>query len=98
MKATTNRTLPNLPRVLDIHHPDEAAKLSEAYAQERDNVQNALAELETIRYASRLAREATALATMGPMPGHALMDRAPREVLRLRAALLLLSCHAHRHN
>jgi hypothetical protein len=98
MKTTTNRTMATTPRVLDIHHPDEAARLSEAYAQERDNVQNALAELETIRYASRLARETTALATMGPMPGHELMDRAPREVLRLRAALLLLSAHAHRRN
>jgi hypothetical protein len=26
------------------------------------------------------------------------MDRAPREVLRLRAALFLVSCHAHRYN
>ena len=98
MKTTTTRTLPSLPRVLDIHHPDEAAILGEAYAKEREQVQSSLAELETIRYASRLAREATALATMDPMPGHLLMDRAPREVLRLRASLLLLSCHAHRRN
>jgi hypothetical protein len=98
MKPTATRNNTTEAQVLDIHQPEEAAKLSEAYARERANIQAALAELETVRYASRPAREATALATMGPMPGHALMDRAPREILRLRAALLLLSAHAHRRN
>ncbi|MGE4537817.1 MAG: hypothetical protein AB7D37_12120 [Desulfovibrio sp.] len=85
-------------RILDIHRPEHAARMSEAFARERNEVQAALAELATMRYADRPSREATSLATMDPMPGHALMDRAPREVLRLRAALFLISCHEHRRN
>ena len=98
MKNLATTSTFQLPETIDIRHPDHAARLSEAFARERDTVRAALAELETVRYADRQAREATALATMDPMPGHALMDRAPREILRMRAALVLLSCNAHRRN
>ncbi|MEA4857187.1 MAG: hypothetical protein AAGU21_14405 [Solidesulfovibrio sp.] len=84
--------------VLDIRQPEHAARLGEAFAQERLTVQAALAELATMRYGDAAAREDTALATMAPMPGHGLMARAPREFLRLRAALFLVSCHEHRKN
>jgi len=95
--VATSATLP-LPETLDIRHPEQAAQLSEAFARERDTIQAALAKLATIRYVDQPAREATALATMAPMPARGLMDRAPREILRMRAALFLLSCHAHRRN
>ncbi len=85
-------------RILDIHQPEHAALLAEAFVQERLHVQAALAELETMRYADRAAREQTALATMEALPGHGLMARTPREVLRLRAALFLVSCNEHRRN
>lgn len=85
-------------QILDIRQPEHAARLGEAFSRERANVQAALAELECMRYASRQDREQTALATMDVMPAHTLMDRAPREILRLRAALFLVSCHAHRNN
>jgi len=87
-----------LPETIDIRQPEQAAKLSEAYAREQDAVRAALAELQTVRFVDQKSREATALATMAPIPGHALMDRAPREILRMRAALVLLSSQAHRRN
>lgn len=98
MKTTAAVSREQDGQILDIRQPEHAARLGEAFARERQNVQAALAELEFMRYDGRRAREQTALATMDPMPGHALMDRAPREVLRLRAALFLVSCHAHRRN
>ena len=98
MKNTLASRPQQVPQILDIHQPEHAARLGEAFVRERQHVQAALAELAGMRYVDRQAREENALATMGPMPGHALMDRAPREVLRLRAALFLVSCHAHRHN
>lgn len=98
MKHLATTLTPSLPEALDIRQPEQAARLSEAFVREREHTQAALAELETVRYATRQAREATALATMGPMPGHVLMDRAPTEILRMRAALLLLACHDHRRN
>lgn len=98
MKNTTQLQYHQADRILDIHQPEQAARLSEAFARERTEVQAALAELATMRYAGRAAREETALATMDPMPGHGLMDRAPREVLRMRAALFLINCHEHRKN
>ncbi|EHJ46243.1 hypothetical protein DFW101_0226 [Solidesulfovibrio carbinoliphilus subsp. oakridgensis] len=85
-------------QILDIRQPEHAARLGEAFSRERADALASLAELEAMRYDGRQAREQTALATMLPMPGHALMDRAPREVLRLRAALFLVSCHEHRKN
>jgi len=94
--ATTLST--PLPEALDIRQPEHAARLSEAFVRERDAIRETLTELETVRYADRSAREATAMATMLPMPGHDLMDRAPHEILRMRAALILLSYHAHRRN
>ena len=94
--ATPAREQPG--RILDIHRPEHAARLTEAFARERVNVQAALAELAAMRYVDRAAREETALATMAPLPAHSLMDRAPREILRLRAALFLISCHDHRLN
>ena len=98
MKSPAVSTKDRFPQALDIRQPEHAARLGEAFARERQHVLAALAELENLRYGDRHGREHTALATMEPMPGHALMDRAPREVLRLRAALFLVSCHAHRHN
>lgn len=98
MKDIATGSTFHLPEAIDIRQPDQAAKLSEAFARERDAVRAALAELQTVRYVDRPAREATALATMTPMPGHALMDRAPREILRMRAALVLLTSQAHRRN
>jgi len=85
-------------QIIDIRQPEQAARLTEAYARERQKHLEALKELEGMIFVDRPGRENTALATMGPMPGHDLMDRAPREVLRLRAALFLVSCHAHRRN
>ena len=84
--------------VLDVHHPEHAARLGEAFSQERQNVLAALEELVSMGYADSGLREKTAMATMEPMPAHGLMERAPREVLKLRAALFLVSCHAHRRN
>lgn len=98
MKNATVRPAPALAEVLDIHEPEQAARLSQAFARERDRVQAALAELVGLGYADRLSREVMALTTMEPLPGHGLMERAPREVLRLRAALHLIDCHEHRRN
>ncbi|WP_428566536.1 MAG: hypothetical protein ACP59X_06415 [Solidesulfovibrio sp. DCME] len=98
MKNTLARIQETPAHVLDIRQPEHAARLSEAFAQERLTVQAALAELATMRYGDAAAREETALATMAPMPGPGLMRRAPHEVLRLRAALFLVSCHEHRRN
>ena len=98
MKNAIARIQETPGHVLDIRQPEHAAKLSEAFARERLTVQAALAELAAMRYGDAAAREATAFATMSPMPGHTLMARAPREVLRLRAALFLVSCHQHRVN
>jgi hypothetical protein len=98
MKSTNAKIADQSPQILDIHHPDHAARLSEAYARERHNTLTALNELTAMRYVDKQAREQTAMETMIPLPGHALMERAPREVLRLRAALFLVSCHAHRYN
>jgi len=98
MKNTLASLPQQAPQILDIHQPEHAARLGEAFARERQNVLAALEELTTMRYVDRQAREQTALVTMEPLPGHAQMDRAPREVLRLRAALFLVSCHSHRHN
>lgn len=82
----------------DDHGHEQAVRLGGAYARERDAIRAALTEVVTMGYADRLDRERNALATMDPLPGHALMARAPREVLRLRAALFLASCHEHRLN
>ncbi len=98
MKTLAARFAEQAPQTLDIRQPDQAARLCEAFARERQNVRAALGELASMRYADRAAREQTALETMAPMPAHALMRRAPREALRLRAALFLVSCHAHRLN
>ena len=87
-----------LPSVLDVRSPEQAAILGEAYANERQGVLAALRELSGMGFDDRRKREATALAAMVTLPGHELMDRAPREVLRLRAALFLTSCHEHRRN
>lgn len=84
--------------VLDVHCPEDVARIGEAYSQERQNVLAALEQLESMGYADSRLRERTILATMEPLPGHGLMDRAPREVLKLRAALFLVSCHEHRRN
>ena len=84
--------------VLDVRHPDQAARLGEAFSLERQNVLAALGQLASMGFADSRLREKTALATMEPLPAHGLMERAPREVLRLRAALFLVSCHAHRRN
>ena len=86
------------PAILDVRQPEHAAMLGEAYSTERHAVITALSQLEGMGYADSQVRERTALATMEPLPDHALMERAPREVLRLRAALFLVSCHAHRRN
>lgn len=83
---------------LDEHGHEQAVRLGGAYARERDAIREALTELVTMGYAGRPDRERNALATMKPLPGHDLMDRAPHEVLRLRAALFLASCHEHRMN
>lgn len=98
MNSTNTKSGTPLPQPLDIRHPEQAARLSEAFANERQQTIAALAELATMRYADQRAREETALLTMEPMPGQALMIRAPREILRLRAALFLVSCHSHRQN
>jgi hypothetical protein len=98
MKSTATKIAEQAPQILDIHHPDHAARLSEAYSRERHKTLTALHELSSMRYVDKAAREQTAMETMIPLPGHALMERAPREVLRLRAALFLVSCHAHRYN
>ncbi len=98
MKNVIARLQDTPAHVLDIRQPEHAARLSEAFARERMTVQAALAELAAMRFADAAAREATSLATMSPLPGHGLMNRAPREVLRLRAALFLVSCHEHRMN
>lgn len=98
MKNVIARIQATPAQVLDIRQPDHAARLSEAFARERLTVQAALAELAAMRFGDAAAREDTALATMAPLPDHALMARAPREVLRLRAALFLVSCHDHRKN
>lgn len=82
----------------DDHDHEQAVRLGGAYARERDAIREALAELVTMGYADRLDRERNALASMEPLPGHDLMNRAPREVLRLRAAIFLASCHEHRRN
>lgn len=86
------------PRLPAAKRRDQAVRLGGAYVRERDAIRAALLELETLGYASRWSREANALATMSPLPGHADMDRAPREVLRLRAALFLVSWHEHLKN
>jgi len=98
MKTTTDKKLLNAPQFHAAGGHEQAVRLGGAYARERDAIRAALAELETMGYADRWAREANALASMDPMPGHGLMARAPREVLRLRAALFLASCHEHRRN
>jgi hypothetical protein len=98
MKSTADATLAGRAGCPDADRHEQAVRLGGAYARERDAIQAALVGLETLRYVDRPAREANALATMEPMPGHEHMDRAPREVLRLRAALFLLSCHEHRKN
>ena len=85
-------------QVIDIRQPEQAARLTEAYSRERHNALASLKELEGMIFVDRKGRENAALSVMAPIPGHELMDRAPREVLRLRAALFLISCHAHRHN
>ena len=84
--------------VLDIRCPEHVAMMGEAYSRERQTVLDALRQLEGMGYADSRQREKTILATMEPLPGHALMDRAPREVLKLRAALFLVSCHEGRRN
>ena len=84
--------------VLDIHCPEHVAKLGEAYSRERQDILVSINRLESMGYADSRQRERTILATMEPLPGHGLMDRAPREVLKLRAALFLVSCHDHRRN
>jgi len=98
MKNATPETIDQSSQVLDIRQPEHAARLSEAFAAERQKALTALAELETMRFGDKNAREQTALVTMEPMPGHELMRRAPQEVLRLRAAMFLVSYHAHRQN
>ena len=95
--ANTAQAAGSLP-VLDIHCPEHVARLGEAYSKERQDVLVALNRLESMGYADRRQRERTIWATMAPLPGHELMDRAPREVLKLRAALFLVSCHEHRRN
>lgn len=98
MKAPNPTAVANVPSILDIHCPEHVARIGEAYSRERQSVLEALGKLETMGYADPGQRERTVLATMEPMPGHELMARAPREVLKLRAALYLVSCHEHRHN
>lgn len=98
MKNALARLQDTPAHVLDVRQPEHAARLSEAFVRERLAAQAALAELAAMRFGDAAAREATALATMDPLPGHTLMARAPREVLRLRAALFLVSCHEHRMN
>ena len=98
MKPSNAATLHALPPVLDVRSPEQAAILGEAYANERQSVLAALRELSGMGFDDRRKREATALAAMAVLPGHELMERAPREVLRLRAALFLTSCHEHRRN
>lgn len=98
MKPSNDASLHTLPPVLDVRSPEQAAILGEAYANERQSVLAALRELSGMGFDDRRKREATALAAMAVLPGHELMERAPREVLRLRAALFLTSCHEHRRN
>ena len=98
MKTQNAAVAPGLLPILDIHCPEHAARMGEAYSRERQAVLDALGQLESMGYADSRLRERTVLATMAPLPGHGLMDRAPREVLKLRAALFLVSCHEHRHN
>lgn len=98
MKTANASIRPGSSHILDIHQPEHAARLGEAFSRERHNVLAALEQLETMHYADAPGRERTALATMEPLPAHGLMARAPREVLKLRAALFLVSCHDHRRN
>jgi hypothetical protein len=98
MKTDPETILAATPQPSDEGPHGQAIRLGGAYARERDAIQAALLELETMGYADRQVREANALATMNILPGHEDMDRAPREVLRLRVSLYLVSCHEHRWN
>jgi hypothetical protein len=98
MKPSNAAVSHALPPVVDVRSPEQAALLGEAYSRERQGVLAALEELAAMGYGDRRLREATALATMSTLPDHGVMERAPREVLRLRAALFLASCHEHRRN
>ncbi len=98
MKTTAAKASDATPQVLDFRQPEQAARLTEAFAREQHNAAAALAELETMRFGDRRSREETALATMAPLPGHDTMDHAPRHVLRMRVTLFLASCHGHRRN
>ncbi|MFP5258465.1 MAG: hypothetical protein ACLGQH_05525 [Acidobacteriota bacterium] len=98
MKSPNAAAAVNALPILDIHCPEHVARIGEAYCQERRAVLAALTKLETMGYAEPRQRERMVLATMEPMPGHELMARAPREVLKLRTALYLVSCHEHRRN
>ena len=98
MKSQNTAAATSSLPLLDIHCPEHVAQIGEAYSRERHTVLTALHQLESMGYADSRQRERTVLATMEPLPDHALMERAPREVLKLRAALFLVSCHEHRRN